>query len=173
MPEQHAAAPAGRGYLAWFGMAALVIMLDQLAKYAITRHFNPGESLPLASVFNLTLSYNQGAAFGMLNQAGGWQHWLFMALALAASGWIAWLLPRHRQQRLFSFALSLIMGGALGNLVDRISRHGFVVDFLDFHWGEHHFAAFNVADSAITCGAILLLLEGYIGKRGPANGNIQ
>lgn len=175
MPEQSSATTGGRGYgyLGWFGVSLLVIVLDQMAKYAITRHFTPGEMLPLAPVFNLTLSYNRGAAFGMLNQASGWQHWLFVALALAASGWIAWLLPRHRGQRLFSFALALIMGGALGNLVDRFSNHGYVVDFLDFHWGDHHFATFNLADSAITCGAILLLLEGYIGRRGHSSGQTQ
>ncbi len=168
MPEQAAAKPLpqGRGrYARWFGLAVLVIVLDQWAKYAILSHFAYGETLPVTSFFNLVLTYNQGAAFGMLHDAGGWQRWAFSALGIGASAWIAVLLYRHAGQKLFSFALALIMGGALGNVIDRFAHDGKVVDFLDFHWDTLHFAAFNLADSAITCGAALLLLESYLNHR--------
>ncbi|MGA8146350.1 MAG: signal peptidase II [Gallionellaceae bacterium] len=147
--------------LRWLGLAALVILLDQWSKSAIGNHFVYGEGMVVTGFFNLVLAHNMGASFSMLNDAGGWQRWLFSAVAVIASVWIIVLLRRHAQQKLFSFALSFIMGGALGNLIDRI-RFGFVVDFLDFHWNEHHFAAFNLADSAITCGAALLLLDGWM-----------
>ncbi len=168
MPEQtaHNSLPQGRGgYARWFGLAGLVVILDQWAKYAILDHFAYGETLPVTSFFNLILTYNQGAAFGMLHEAGGWQRWLFTLLGLGASAWMAYLLRKHAGQKLFCFALALIMGGALGNVIDRFVHDGKVVDFLDFHWDTAHFAAFNLADSAITCGAILLLLEGVINSR--------
>jgi signal peptidase II len=145
----------------WLGISALVILLDQWSKSAISSHFVFGEGVVITGFFNLVLAHNMGASFSMLNNAGGWQRWLFSAVAVIASIWIIFLLRRHAQQKLFSFSLSFILGGALGNLIDRI-RFGFVVDFLDFHWNEHHFAAFNLADSAITCGAALLLLDGWI-----------
>ncbi len=167
MPEQAASNPVlqGRGYLRWLGLAGLVIVLDQWAKYAILGHFAYGETMAVTPFFNLTLAYNKGAAFSMLQDAGGWQRWLFSALAIGASVWIAFLLRKHAAQKLFCFALALIMGGALGNVIDRFAHDGKVVDFLDFHWDTLHFAAFNVADSAITCGAVLLLLEGLITGR--------
>ena len=162
--------PQGRGgYARWFALAALVVILDQWAKYAILNHFTLGETYAITSFFNLTLSYNEGAAFGMLNEAGGWQRWAFAALGLGASLWIAFLLRKRGNQKLFSFALALIMGGALGNVVDRFTHEGHVVDFLDFHWEMHHFAFFNLADSAITCGAVLLLLESIIDNRRTRN----
>ncbi len=145
----------------WLGISALVILLDQWSKSVIGNHFVYGEGMVVTGFFNLVLAHNMGASFSMLNDASGWQRWLFSAVAVIASVWIIVLLRRHAQQKLFSFALSFIMGGALGNLIDRI-RFGFVVDFLDFHWNEHHFAAFNLADSAITCGAALLLLDGWM-----------
>ena len=144
----------------WLGLSALVIVFDQISKLGISSHFVYGESLPVTGFFNLVLAHNKGAAFSMLNDAGGWQRWMFSIIAVVASVWITWLLRRHPQQKLFCFALALILGGALGNLVDRIS-YGYVVDFLDFYWNEHHFPAFNVADSAITCGAALLLLDSF------------
>ncbi|MES1981933.1 MAG: signal peptidase II [Pseudomonadota bacterium] len=147
----------------WLGLSALVILLDQLSKIAVTRHFIYGESLPLTGFFNLVLAHNTGAAFSFLNDAGGWQRWFFSAIALAASIWIVWMLRRHLEQKLFCLALALILGGALGNLIDRV-RFGYVVDFLDFYWETYHFPAFNVADSAITCGAVLLLWDS-MGKK--------
>ena len=144
----------------WLGLSALVITFDQISKLWISSHFVYGESLPVTGFFNLVLAHNKGAAFSMLNDAGGWQRWMFSAIAVIASVWIVWLLRRHPQQKLFCFALALILGGALGNLIDRISC-GYVVDFLDFHWGRYHFPAFNIADSAITCGAALMLWDSF------------
>jgi signal peptidase II len=142
----------------WLPLSALVIVLDQLSKAWISRHFQFGETLPVFSVFDLVLTHNTGAAFSFLNDAGGIQRWLFSIIAIAASAWIIWLLRRHSAQILFAFALSMILGGALGNLIDRLT-YGYVVDFLSFHWNEHYFPAFNLADSAITCGAFLLIID--------------
>lgn len=152
----------------WLSLSALVIVLDQLSKAWIINHFFIGESISILSVFNLVLAHNSGAAFSFLNDAGGMQRWLFSIIAVAASVWIIWLLRRHRAQVLFALALSMILGGALGNLIDRLA-YGYVVDFLSFHWDEHYFPAFNVADSAISCGAFLLILESFTkDKHGPA-----
>jgi len=148
----------------WLGLSALVIVLDQLSKMWITGHFVYGEKLYVLGVFDLVLAHNTGAAFSFLSDAGGMQRWLFSFIALVASIWIAWLLRRHSAQTLFALALSLILGGALGNLIDRIA-YGYVVDFLSFHWNEHYFPAFNVADSAITCGAFLLIYDSFRGAR--------
>jgi signal peptidase II len=147
----------------WLTLSALVIILDQLSKAWITNHFVFGESFAVLGVFNLVLAHNTGAAFSFLNDAGGMQRWLFSFIAIAASVWIVLLLRTHAAQALFAFALSLILGGALGNLIDRIS-YGYVVDFLSFHWDEHYFPAFNLADSAITCGAFLLIIDSFTGK---------
>ncbi len=147
----------------WLGVAAVVILLDQLSKAAINSHFVFNESLAVTPFFNLVLAHNTGAAFSFLHDAGGMQRWLFSAIAVVASVWIVWLLRKHEAQQLFCFALALILGGALGNLIDRIA-YGYVVDFLDFYWGGYHFAAFNVADSAITCGAALLIWDSFKGK---------
>jgi signal peptidase II len=110
------------------------------------------------------LTHNTGAAFSFLNEAGGIQRWLFSIIAIVASAWIVWLLRKHSKQVLFSFALSMILGGALGNLIDRLTL-GFVVDFLSFHWGQHYFPAFNLADSSITCGAFLLIIDSFKEKK--------
>jgi signal peptidase II len=149
--------------LRWLGLSTLVILLDQLSKLAISNHFVYGDSLGVTSFFNLVLAHNQGAAFSFLNDAGGWQRWMFSAIAVVASAWIIWLLRRHGEQKLFCFALAMILGGALGNLIDRII-YGYVVDFLDFYWNTNHFPAFNLADSAITCGAALLLWDSFVNK---------
>lgn len=151
------------GMLRWLGISGLIIALDQWSKAVITAHFRYGEILPVTRFFNLVLAHNQGAAFSFLNDAGGWQRWLFSVLAIAASVWIVFLLRRHQGQKLFCFALALIMGGALGNLIDRVS-YGYVVDFLEFHWNTHSFPSFNLADSAITCGAALLLLDSFVNR---------
>ena len=144
----------------WLGLSLLVIVLDQLSKIAISSHFVNGESLRVTDFFNLVLAHNTGAAFSFLNNAGGWQRWMFTAIAVVASIWIVRLLRQHAQQTLFCLALALVLGGALGNLIDRVA-HGYVVDFLDFYWGNDHFPAFNVADSAISLGAALLLLDSF------------
>lgn len=148
----------------WLAVAALVIVLDQLSKLWITSHFVFGETLYVMGVFDLVLAHNTGAAFSFLHDAGGIQRWLFGGIAVVASVWIVVLLRKHSGQMLFALALSLILGGALGNLIDRIA-YGYVVDFLAFHWDEHYFPAFNVADSAITIGAVLLILDSLRSSR--------
>ena len=155
-----------RGMLPWLALAAAIVLADQASKGQIRAQLGvPGQVLPLTGFFNLVLAYNRGAAFSMLNDAGGWQGPLFQAIALLASGVIVWILAGHWRQRLLATALALILGGALGNLTDRL-RFGHVIDFLDFHWTwldaifpGGHFPAFNLADSAITCGAALLILD--------------
>jgi len=153
-----------KGFVGWMALAALVVVLDQASKLVILRVFQLGERLELTAFFNLILTYNPGAAFSFLAGAGGWQKWFFVILALTISGWIVHMLYRQPQLRLQSAALSLIMGGALGNAIDRFI-HGAVVDFLDFHYWGWHFPAFNLADSAITLGAILLIGEQLFATR--------
>lgn len=147
----------------WLGLAGVVLVLDQLTKYAVTRVFAPYEVLEVTPFFNLVLVYNRGAAFSFLSQAAGWQREFFIGVALLASAWIVWLLRRYPRETLFCFALSLILGGALGNVVDRILI-GAVVDFLDFHAFGYHWPAFNIADAAITCGAVLLVSDAIRGS---------
>jgi signal peptidase II len=150
----------------WLAVATLVIALDQATKVSIQRAFAYGESLPLTSFFNLVLTYNKGAAFSFLSAASGWQGWLFTLVGVGASVFIVWLLVRHGRQRLFGLALALILGGAIGNVIDRLA-YGHVVDFLDFHLGGWHWPAFNVADSGIVCGAALLILDEVLRMRKP------
>ena len=138
----------------------VLIVADQLTKLAITEHFVYGESMPITSFFNLVLVYNKGAAFSFLSDAGGWQRVFFIALTFGAIGLIIWMIRKHRDEKLFCWGLVFILGGAIGNLIDRI-RLGHVVDFLDFHFGGWHFWAFNVADSAITIGACLLIIDSF------------
>jgi signal peptidase II len=154
------AAPAAKANLMpWLGIAFIVILLDQLSKIAITTLLDHGEEKPVTKFFNLVLRYNEGAAFSFLSNQGGWQRYLFTAIALGAVAFIIYMLRRHAGQRLFCWALALIMGGALGNVIDRLA-YGHVIDFLDFHWtGIGHFAAFNIADSAITLGAFLFIFD--------------
>ena len=144
--------------LKWLGIALGVLVLDQLTKYGITRTFTLHEMVEVAPFFNLVLVYNSGAAFSLLSDAAGWQRELFIVIALSASIWIAWLLRKHSGETLFCLALSLILGGAVGNVIDRVLI-GAVVDFLDFHALGYHWPAFNVADSAISCGAVLLIWD--------------
>ena len=154
---------SGVSIVYWLSLSVVVVLIDQVTKLWVGHGFGYGESKAVTDFFNLVLVYNSGAAFSFLSDAGGWQRWLLSAVAVAASVWIIWLLSRHTHQRLFSCALALILGGALGNLVDRV-MYGYVVDFLDFYWGAHHFPAFNVADSAVSCGAALLLWDGFTKK---------
>lgn len=146
------------GWSRWLLIAAVVIALDQLTKIAITANFGLHEGEVITGFFNLVRAHNPGAAFSFLAGAGGWQRWFFTALAAAASVFIVWMLRRHGHERMLSLALSLILGGAIGNAIDRL-WHGHVIDFLQFHWQGRAFPSFNLADSAITLGAILLIVD--------------
>jgi signal peptidase II len=150
----------------WLALAALVLVADQITKFWILARFRLGERLEVVpGLFDLTLVYNPGAAFSFLADHDGWQRWFFIGIGIAASAFILWLLVKHGSQRLFAFALSLILGGAIGNVIDRFV-HGQVVDFLLVHWRDRwYFPAFNVADSAITVGAVLLILDELIRVR--------
>lgn len=146
--------------LKWLSIGATVAALDLYTKHLVQSALVYGERMPLTSYFDLVLFYNEGAAFSFLAGAGGWQRLLFSSFAVVASGVIVYLLRKHSDQKLFCFALSLVLGGALGNLWDRVTL-GHVVDFLFFHYQTYYWPAFNVADSAITCGVILLLWDGW------------
>jgi len=150
--------------LPWLALAFVITALDQATKVAIERTLLQGEILRITHYFNLVLAYNKGAAFSFLANAGGWQKHLFTVIGIAASLFIIFLLIRHGEQKLFSFALALILGGAIGNVIDRV-LYGHVIDFLDFHIAGWHWPAFNIADSAIVCGAILLVLEEFLRTR--------
>ena len=149
---------AGSGWLLWLGIAVLIVVLDQFTKVLVLGSFQYGDSLPITSFFNLVRVHNLGAAFSFLADAGGWQRWFFTGLGIVAALVMVWMLRSHAGQRLFCSAISFILGGAVGNVIDRL-LHGYVVDFLDFYWGRWHFPAFNVADCAITVGAGLLILD--------------
>lgn len=140
----------------WLGLAGLVIVLDQLTKFWVVSALRLGQSIELTPFLNLVFVYNPGAAFSFLSDAGGWQRWFFVVLALAVSGWLTFLMRRHADERLLPLAAALVMGGALGNVIDRI-RFGAVVDFVDLHAAGWHWPAFNVADSAISAGVALLI----------------
>ncbi|HEY2187621.1 MAG TPA: signal peptidase II [Caldimonas sp.] len=142
----------------WLGIAFAVIVIDQLTKAMIVAAFQLGDARMVTPFFDIVRAHNRGAAFSFLNDASGWQRWFFVGLGVAAAAFIVWLLRRHGGQRMFGWALSLILGGALGNVIDRLV-HGHVIDFLQVHWKSHYFPSFNVADSAITIGAALLILD--------------
>lgn len=151
----------------WLGVAAIVLVLDQLTKFMVSASFAPYESVEVTPFFNLVLVHNRGAAFSFLADAGGWQREFFIAVALVASVWITWLLRKHAGEKLFCFALALILGGAIGNVVDRV-LFGAVVDFLDFHAFGYHWPAFNVADMGISVGAALLVWDAIVTRDKPA-----
>ncbi len=142
----------------WLGLATIVVIIDQLTKIVIERKFDFGDVHPVTGFFNLVLTYNNGAAFSFLATASGWQSRFFTVVGIAASLFIVFLLARHGAQRLFALALAMILGGAVGNVIDRLV-HGHVIDFLDLHWRGWHWPAFNLADSAIVGGAALLILD--------------
>jgi signal peptidase II len=154
----------GASLLPWLAIAAVVILVDQLTKALIVRAFEVGQTHVVTPFFNIVRWHNTGAAFSFLAQAAGWQRWFFVGLGLAATVFIVWMLLRHGGQRMFSAALALILGGALGNVIDRI-LHGHVIDFIQVHWGGAYFPSFNVADSAITIGAGLLILDEILRAR--------
>ena len=160
-----AARTRGPGQLRWLLLSALLIGLDQWTKALIERLLALYETLTILPVFNIVRAHNTGAAFSFLHDAGGWQRWLFSALALAVSvALLRWLRRLPLRANLLASALACVLAGALGNLIDRL-RLGYVVDFIQVHWGEYYFAAFNVADAAITVGAGLLLLDALLGSR--------
>jgi signal peptidase II len=142
----------------WLGIALLIVLLDQLTKTVIARSFQLGDVRTITPFFDIVRAHNSGAAFSFLAGAGGWQRWFFIGLGAAAAVFIVWMLKRHGGQRLFAWALALILGGAVGNVIDRI-LHGHVIDFIQVHYGRSYFPAFNVADSAISVGAAFLILD--------------
>ena len=149
----------------WLGLALVILLADQFTKVLIVGSFQLGDSQTLTSFFNLVRVHNSGAAFSMLSTASGWQRWFFTGIGVVATGFILYMLRSHPTQKLFCFALALVLGGAVGNVIDRIA-YGHVVDFLNFHWDwlspvfyQGHFPAFNVADSAISVGAVCLILD--------------
>lgn len=144
----------------WYALALLLVVLDQLSKYWVSASFDYGEARQVTGFFNLVLTYNKGAAFSFLASAAGWQRGFFIVIALIAIVVITVLLARHAGDKLFCLALALILGGAIGNVLDRIVL-GHVVDFLDFHLAGWHWPAFNLADSAITVGAVLLVADSF------------
>ncbi|WP_297722131.1 signal peptidase II [Limnohabitans sp. Rim8] len=149
---------SGASLWLWLGLALLILLADQFTKIWIIGTYQLGDSLPLSSFFNLVRVHNSGAAFSFLAQAGGWQRWFFTGLGSVAALLMIWMLTQHAGQRLFGFAIACVLGGAVGNVIDRV-LYGYVVDFLDFHYAGIHFPAFNVADSAITLGAACLILD--------------
>jgi signal peptidase II len=156
---------SSKGMLVWLGLAFAILLADQFTKVLILGYYRPGEGTYVTSFFNIVRVHNTGAAFSFLANAGGWQRWFFTAVGLGAAAFILWMLRSHHGQKLFAFSLSCLLGGAVGNVVDRL-LHGYVVDMLDFHWRflsplfpGGHFPAFNLADAAITAGAVGLILD--------------
>ncbi|MBP6305652.1 MAG: lipoprotein signal peptidase [Giesbergeria sp.] len=142
----------------WLGWALLILVADQVTKLLIVGSYRLGDFTTITSFFNIVRAHNTGAAFSFLAQAGGWQRWLFTGFGVLAALLIVWQLRAHPGQKLFSFALASILGGAIGNVIDRMV-YGYVVDFLDFHAAGWHFPAFNVADAGISLGAVLLIVD--------------
>lgn len=155
-----------RNFKSWLWLAGVIVLLDQLGKWIVLGNLRPGESRYAAPFWNWVLTFNPGAAFSFLSDAGGWQRWFFTVLSLAVSAWIVTLLRRHSGDFRLSLALTLVLGGALGNVIDRI-RFGAVVDFIQWHAAGYYWPAFNLADAAITLGAVLLVWDqlGGLGKR--------
>jgi len=158
MTEAATTPSARRTFLRWLALAAALVVLDQLSKRWFDGSYFYGERVAVLPFFDFTLLYNPGAAFSFLADGQGWQRWLFTGIALAVVVLILSLLRKHPTQKLFCCALALVLGGAVGNLIDRV-QYGHVVDFLLFYWNDWHFPAFNVADIAITLGAGLLILD--------------
>jgi len=149
----------------WYLLAALIILMDQLTKHWVSTAFSYGETLELLPFLNLTLVHNMGAAFSFLSEAGGWQRWFFTLIGVAVTVVIVvWLSRLSDRQGLLALALSLVLGGAIGNLWDRVLL-GYVVDFVDLYYRHYHWPAFNVADAAITLGALLLILESLLASK--------
>lgn len=148
----------------WLLWAMIIVLIDQMTKYWIGNLLYHEQMMPITPFFNLVLVYNQGAAFGLFAEASGWQFYLFTTLALGISVILLLLLHKHHQEIWLSRALSLILGGAIGNVIDRF-LHGHVIDFIDIYYQHYHWPAFNVADSAICVGAALLMLESFLTQK--------
>jgi signal peptidase II len=142
----------------WLGLALAVVLIDQFVKALIVGNYQYAESHALTSFLNITRHHNTGAAFSFLAGAAGWQRWFFVGLGTAASLFIVWMLKKHAGQKLFCFAIAMILGGAVGNVIDRLV-HGYVVDFIQVHYAAWAFPTFNLADSSITLGAICLIVD--------------
>ena len=145
-------------WIPWLGLALVVFLADQFTKVLILGYYSLGDTTTVTSFFNIVRAHNTGAAFSFLADASGWQRWMFTGIGVVAAVFIIWMLRSHAGQRLFSFALACILGGAIGNVVGRV-MHGYVVDFIQVHWHQHYFPAFNIADSGITIGAVCLILD--------------
>jgi signal peptidase II len=144
--------------LPWLGLALLIFLADQYTKTLILGYYQLGDSTTVTSFFNVVRVHNAGAAFSFLAHASGWQRWFFTAIGLGAAVFIVWMLRQHAGQRLFAFAMACLLGGAVGNVVDRL-MHGYVVDFIQLHYAGWYFPAFNLADAAITAGALGMILD--------------
>ena len=142
----------------WISVAALILVADQFTKVLMVGTYQLGEGFAVTSFFNIVRVHNEGAAFSFLAQAGGWQRWFFTGLGVVATLGMVWMLESHPGQKLFGFAIACILGGAVGNVMDRV-LYGYVVDFLDFYYAGIHFPAFNVADCGISVGAACLILD--------------
>jgi signal peptidase II len=151
-------------FMKWLALSGSILIIDQFTKFVIIENFILHEVVPVTSFFNLVLVYNPGAAFSFLADAAGWQKAVFIAIGLIASVWIIHLLRKHPEHTLFCAALSLVLAGALGNVIDRV-QFGAVIDFMDFHARGWHWPAFNVADSAISCGAALLVWDAFFPRK--------
>jgi signal peptidase II len=163
-PDHRFAAVHWFAAVRWFALALVVAGLDQWSKHVVRQHLVYGDSIPVTGFFDLVLVFNPGAAFSFLSSASGWQRELFIGIALAASLFMSTLIIRHRERLLFGFALGMILGGAVGNVIDRWML-GAVVDFLHFHVAGYYWPAFNLADSAIFCGAVLLVWDSFADQR--------
>lgn len=157
-----------RNFRSWLWLAVFIVVFDQISKWIVLGTMQPGDSHYVAPFFNWVLTFNPGAAFSFLSDAGGWQRWFFTVLALGVSAWIVTMLRQHTGEFRLSLALTLILGGALGNVIDRL-RFGAVVDFIQWHVSGYYWPAFNIADSAITIGAVLMVIDQFFKK--PEAGN--
>ena len=154
----------GSSFWPWLGWALLLLLADQITKQMILQAYQWGEGSIITGFFNIVRAHNTGAAFSFLADAGGWQRWMFTGIGVLATVIIVWQLRRHPEQKLLCFAMASILGGAIGNVIDRV-LYGYVVDFLDFHWAGWHFPAFNIADMGISVGAALLILDEFLRAR--------
>lgn len=157
--------PQRISFIVWSALAACIIFADQISKFWIVQNYELGEWTKITDFFNIVRAHNTGAAFSFLAQAGGWQQWFFVGIAFVAVIFIIWQIAKHPAERLYCTSLTILAGGAIGNVIDRLV-YGYVVDFLDFHWwGAAHFPAFNIADIGISLGAILIVLDEILRTR--------
>lgn len=164
--------PAPPGLTRWMGLALLIVILDQVTKVMAEASMSYGQRISVLPVFDFTLLYNPGAAFSFLANQPGWQRWFFTLVALLAIAFILYMMRKHRSDTRFLLALTLILGGAVGNLIDRV-LYGHVIDFLLFYWDTWHYPAFNLADSAITVGAVLLIADELLRWRKKKDARIE